>query len=160
MGTVESLSPSKLSTARSATCLLALIAEVSVRFSRLPIRESLAPHTAATIGTALLAATAVFLSVMLAIRSGVGRQVSVILAILAAVSCLLQVAKLYFAAVGHHDLVFEDHVLVAPRGSLTYFNVPLVLIYTADIVLWFVSLPLSMACTSAYRRRTADRHIN
>lgn len=79
-----------------------------------------------------------------------------LLATLAVASCLLQVAKIYFAAVGHRDLVFQDHVLVDPRGSLAYFNIPLVVTYTADIVLWFVCLLLSMASTAVFKSRTTN----
>ncbi|MEV5838455.1 hypothetical protein [Nocardia sp. NPDC052112] len=37
--------------------------------------------------------------------------------------------------VGHREPVFQDRVLVNARGSLAYFNIPLVLTYTADIAL-------------------------
>ncbi|MGV9819513.1 hypothetical protein [Nocardia xishanensis] len=148
MDTVATRSPS-LSTVRSAIYLLALIAAVAVRFSSLPVRESLAPHTAATLGTAIFSAAAVSISVLLAIRSATARHISVILAALATLSCALQVAKIHFATVGHRELVFDDHVLVAPRGSLAYFNLPLVVTCSADIVLLFIGLALSMASAAA-----------
>ncbi|WP_327093904.1 hypothetical protein OIE68_27220 [Nocardia vinacea] len=112
----------------------------------------------ATSGIAVSSVVVAVFSVALVRQSRIVRAISVLLAILATTSCLLQVAKIYFAAVGHRELVFQDHVVVNPRGLLGYFNIPLVLTYTADIALWFVCLLLSMASTAAFKSRTTDRN--
>ncbi|WP_330250479.1 hypothetical protein OG874_30180 [Nocardia sp. NBC_00565] len=156
MDTVALLTAANLSRARSAVCVFALVGVVTLRLSSLPTRESLVAHTAATSGIAVFSVAVALFSVVLVLRSRIARAVSVLLATLAVASCLLQVAKIYFAAVGHRDLVFQDHVLVDPRGSLAYFNIPLVVTYTADIVLWFVCLLLSMASTAVFKSRTTN----
>jgi hypothetical protein len=153
--TVALLGAPNLSRARSAICLVSLVCVVALRLSSLPMRESLAAHTVATLGIAGCSIAVVSLSVTMVVRSRVARAVSVCIAVFGALSCMLQVAKVYFAAVGHRDLIFDNHVLVNPRGSLVYFNIPLVLTYTADIVLWAVCLLLSVASTAALRSRAS-----
>ncbi|WP_147288930.1 hypothetical protein [Nocardia mexicana] len=149
-----------VSRGRSAACLLGLVSVVVLRISRLPVWESLAAHTAAMLAFAFFPIAVGYLSVLLAVRVRTVRLLSVSVVVLAAISLVLQPLKLFFAADGHQDLMFEDHILVTPRESLLYYNMPLVLTYTADILLWLACLLLSAMSTAAFKRSSVRRSVS
>ncbi|QIS11863.1 hypothetical protein [Nocardia arthritidis] len=132
------------------------MADVTLRLSPLPLWESLTPHTIADLAIAAASIAVGWISVILARRSPIGRTLSVSIAVLAAVSVILQIAKISFAYDGHRSLRFVDHVLVTPHRDLVYFNVPLILTYTADILLWLLALALSTASTRVLKHRGAS----
>ncbi|PXX66366.1 hypothetical protein DFR70_103114 [Nocardia tenerifensis] len=69
-------------------------------------------------------------------------------------SCALQAAKIYFAHLGHADLVFDNHVLTIPehaRWRLGYYNVPLGITYGAEILLLALCLTLSAVATASLK---------
>ncbi|MBB5913979.1 hypothetical protein BJY24_002846 [Nocardia transvalensis] len=139
-------------------CLCAFAGDIALRLSSLPIRESLAAHTVCTLGVAVLSIAVAAISVVLALRSRTMRVVSWTIALLAGLSFSAQTAKLYFAYDGHHELTFVDHVLTTPHQALVYFNVPLILTYTADILIWLAALALSMLSTRGHTNRIRSPH--
>ncbi|MFI6172049.1 hypothetical protein ACIBCN_35100 [Nocardia sp. NPDC051052] len=96
------------------------------------------------------------MSVFLAQRSRTAHTLSVCVTALAALSLTAQIAKVYFAYTGHRSLRFTNHTLVTPHNDLTYFNVPLTLTYTADILLWLLALSFSIASTTTLKRHLAS----
>ncbi|MEU7144824.1 hypothetical protein ABZ942_35665 [Nocardia sp. NPDC046473] len=144
MGTIAA---ARLNRLRTGLCALAFAADVSLRLSPLPIWESLAPHSIADLLIATVAIAVAWASVLLARRSRVGRALSICIAALAVLSVTAQIAKIYLAYDGHRSLRFADHVLATPHGDLVDFNVPLILAYTADILLWLFAVALSIAST-------------
>lgn len=65
----------------------------------------------------------------------------------------MQILKVLLAGNGHRELRFENHILIDPPESLTYFNIPLVVANTADIALWVLGLALSASVTLAIKHR-------
>ncbi|WP_378740737.1 hypothetical protein [Nocardia brasiliensis] len=154
---------SRLSGARSLICWLTLAGVLAIKFSSLTFWKSLAAYNVAVAAVIAGSITIVTLSILLARRSRTARVRSTFVAILAILSCALQFAMLYFAHMGHTDLVFEGHILVIPehaRWRLGYFNVPLGLTYLADILVLVLCWAISAASTSALKRTAAQRRIN
>ncbi|MFB8003389.1 hypothetical protein [Nocardia sp. NPDC056000] len=126
---------------------------VSVRLSPLPKSESLTAHSIAVGFLGLAAFGVVLMSAMIAVRSPVARGRSVTVLIAAAVSILMQFAKAMFAARGHRELRFDNHVLMNSPESLVSFNIPLIVVNTVDILLWLVCLILSAGVTHSLKHR-------
>ncbi|MFF2555220.1 hypothetical protein ACFVUS_29745 [Nocardia sp. NPDC058058] len=142
-----------MSRVRTVLCAVGFVGAVSVRLSSLPKSESLVGHSIAVGVLGVVALGVVLLSVVIGRGALVARGRSFAVAIGAALSVLLQVAKVVFAARGHRELRFEDHVLVNSAESLVYFNVPLVVVNTVDILIWLVCLVLSVSVTRSLGRR-------
>lgn len=144
-------------------CCLTLAGVLAIKFSSLTFWESLPAYNVAVVAVIAGSITIVTLSIMLSRHSRTARVRSIFVAILAMLSCALQFAMLYFAHVGHADLVFEGHILVIPehaRWRLGYFNVPLGLTYLADMSVLVLCWAISAASTSALKRAAAQRRVN
>ncbi|WP_280392281.1 hypothetical protein [Nocardia brasiliensis] len=153
MAAPVSAGPKSISRIRTVLCTAILVGVVAVRLSSLPKWESLTAYLVATFMTLLAIAAVLWISAILIRRPIVGRERSVAISAAAAISGVLQIFKAIFAITGHDELVFSDHALVNPPESLVYFNMPLVVVSTLDILLWLICVTLSLSVTYALKRR-------
>ncbi|MFF3226840.1 hypothetical protein ACFYV7_28880 [Nocardia suismassiliense] len=163
MNDLALLAASKLSRARSLICCLTLAGVLAIKFSSLTFWESLTAYNIAVVAVLAASITIVTLSIKLARQSRTARAQSIAIAVVATLCCALPVAMIYFAQLGHGDLVFENHVLIVPehaRWRLGYFNVPLGFTYMADILLLALCSMVSAASTSALKRAAAQHQVN
>ncbi|MGX1777419.1 hypothetical protein ACWIGW_35305 [Nocardia brasiliensis] len=142
-----------ISRIRTVLCTAILVGVVAVRLSSLPKWESLTAYLVATFVTLLAIGVVLRTSALLIRRPTAGRGRSVTILAAAAISGVLQVLKAIFATTGHEELVFSDHVLVNPPETLVYFNMPLVVVSTLDILLWLACVLLSLSVTYSLKRR-------